>query len=75
MVAFLRTLTKPGRRRRERLAQVALAALGLAALLPATARAQIGSYRYSSIVVDDATATSPKPSTPTPSAIPPASPS
>ncbi len=42
-------------RRTTRRAILAAAALAAPALLPAAAHAQVGSYRYSSIVVDDAT--------------------
>jgi D-alanyl-D-alanine carboxypeptidase len=55
MVAFFRPLTEPRYRRRTLRARAVLAAIALASLLPAAARAQIGSYRYSSIIVDDST--------------------
>jgi D-alanyl-D-alanine carboxypeptidase len=55
MVAFFRTLTPQRHRSRTPRGRAILAALALASLLPAAARAQIGSYRYSSIIVDDAT--------------------
>jgi D-alanyl-D-alanine carboxypeptidase len=55
MVAFFRPLPQRGTPRRTLRARTILAALALASLLPAAARAQIGSYRYSSIIVDDST--------------------
>ena len=53
MVAFFRPLTPRRARSRARHIGVLLATLAAASLLPAAARAQIGSYRYSSIIVDD----------------------
>jgi D-alanyl-D-alanine carboxypeptidase len=55
MVAFLRPQKHHGGHSRAPRASMLLAAFALAALLPAAARAQIGSYRYSSIIVDDGT--------------------
>lgn len=54
MVAFFRPLTPRRAHGRTPRTGVLLAALAAASLLPAAARAQIGSYRYSSIIVDDA---------------------
>jgi len=55
MAAFSRhARTSHGAVRKAR-APVLLALAALAALLPAAAKAQIGSYRYSSIIVDNAT--------------------
>jgi len=54
MVAFFRPLSPRRAHSRSPRTRVLVAALAVASLLPAAARAQIGSYRYSSIIVDDA---------------------